>query len=95
VFRIDNAGDLVNDKSRKGTVKIPPFAMVTTSEGKYYSYSPYGWKSLAVNRNIDPGKPFDLILHNGKWKHYQTVFTPNGSDFETFVLPMVRSEMDE
>jgi hypothetical protein len=23
------------------------------------------------------------------------VFTPNGSDFETFVMPMVRSELDE
>ena len=29
------------------------------------------------------------------WKRYETIFTPNGSDFETFVMPMVRSELDE
>ena len=69
--------------------------MVRTSGGKYYSYSPYKFQGCAIPRNLDEGQPFDLVLHNGMWKRYQTIFTPNGSDFETFTMPMVRSEMDE
>lgn len=42
VFRITNAGDLVNENIDREIV-IPPFAMLTTSAGKYYSYSPYKW----------------------------------------------------
>lgn len=96
VFRIPNAGDLVveaNKRERK--VTIPPFAVVETSGGKFYSYSPYNFSSLQIPQSLDAGMPYDVVLHNGTWRHYQTVFTPNGSDFETFVLPMVRSEMDE
>ena len=94
VFRIGNAGDLVNENLNKDIV-IPPFSMVTTSSGKYYSYSPYKWQGCQIPKNIDPGQPYDIVLHNGMWKRYQNVLTPNGSDFETFTLPMVRSELDE
>lgn len=94
VFRIDDAGDLVNENLDKEYV-IPPFAMIRTDSGKYYSYSPYKWQSCSIPRNLDEGQPYDIVLHNGMWKRYQTVFTPHGDDFETFVMPMVRSEMDE
>ena len=94
MFRIHNAGDLVKEDIDKEIV-IPPFAMVATSSGKYYSYSPYRFQGCSIPRNLDEGQPYDIVLHNGKWKKYQTVFTPNGSDFETFVMPMVRSELDE
>ena len=96
MFRISNAGDLVNDsENRNVKFSIPPFSMIKTSSGKYYSYSPYRFQECQIPRNLDAGQPYDIVLHNGIWKRYQTIFTPNGSDFETFTLPMVRSEMDE
>ena len=95
VFRIDDAAELVKENGIDKETVIPPFSMVVTQNGKYYSYSPYKWQSCQIPRNLDEGQPYDIVLHNGMWKRYQTVFTPNGSDFETFVMPMVRSEMDE
>ena len=95
MFRITNAGDLVSEADTTTEYAIPPFAMVSTSDGKYYSYCPYRWQACPIPRNLDAGQPYDVVLHNGMWKKYQTVFTPNGSDYETFVMPMVRSEMDE
>jgi len=94
MFRIENAGELVKANLDK-EVSIPPFSLVTTSGGKYYSYSPYRWQSCIIPRNLDEDEPYDIVLHNGMWKRYQTIFTPNGSDFETFVMPMVRSELAE
>lgn len=95
MFRISNAGDLVNEADTTTEFAIPPFAMVSTSDGKYYSYCPYRWQACPIPKNLDAGQPYDIVLHNGMWKRYQTIFTPNGSDYETFVMPMVRSEMDE
>jgi hypothetical protein len=94
MFRIDDAGDLVNENIDK-EISIPPFALVSTGNGKYYSYSPYKWQGCSIPKNLDPGQPYDIVLHNGMWKRYQTILTPNGSDFETFVLSTIRSEMDE
>lgn len=94
VFRITNAGDLVNENIDHELV-IPPFALLTTSAGKYYSYSPYKWQGCSIPRNLDSGQPYDIVLYNGMWKRYPTTFTPNGQDFETFVLTTVRSELDE
>lgn len=91
MFRIENASELSNSESQ---AVIPPFAMVSAN-GKFYSYSPSKWQSCQIPRNLDSDTPYDIVLHNGMWKRYQTIFTPNGSDFETFVMPMVRSEMDE
>lgn len=88
MFRIDNANEVSN-------IAIPPFSVVETSNRKFYSYSPYKFSNCVIPKNLDEGYPYDIVLHNGVWKHYQTVFTPNGSDFETFVMPMVRSELDE
>lgn len=88
MFRIDNASEVFN-------IAIPPFSVVETSQRKFYSYSPYKFSNCVIPKNLDEGYPYDIVLHNGVWKHYQTVFTPNGSDFETFVMPMVRSELDE
>lgn len=95
MFRIQNAGDLVSEADTTTQYAIPPFAMVKTKDAKYYSYCPYRWQACYIPKNLDAGAPYDVVLHNGIWKKYQTVFTPNGSDFETFVMPMVRSEMDE
>ena len=95
MFRIDNAYDIVQENGVDIETSIPPFSMVTTSDGKYYSYSPYRWKSCQIPRNLDENQTYDIVLHNGIWKHYQTTFTPNGTDFETFVLTTARSEMDE
>ena len=94
MFRIDSAGDLVN-QDINSSISIPPFTMVQTSDGKYYSYSPYRFQKCMIPKRLDKGQPYDILLHNGMWKRYQTIFTANGSDFETFVMPMVRSEMDE
>ena len=95
MFRIDNAAELVRQNGVDKETMIPPFSMVATSGGKFYSYSPYRWQSCQVPRNLDDGQPYDIVLHNGKWKKYPTTFTPNGTDFETFVLAGARSEMDE
>ena len=94
MFRIPNAGDLVSSSDAQD-ISIPPFAYVVAPNGKYYSYCPYRWENCVIPKNLDEGQPYDIVLHNGKWMRYQTIFTPNGSDFETFVLPMVRSELDE
>ena len=94
MFRIDDAGDLVTEDVTKDII-IPPFAMIKTNDGKYYSYSPYKFQGCSIPKNLDAGQPYDMVLYNGMWKRYQTILTPNGSDFETFVLPMVRSELDE
>ena len=93
MFRIDDAGDMVSQE--QGSISIPPFSMVQTSSGATYSYCPYKWQRCAIPANLDPGQPYDIVLHNGRWRKYQTVFTPNGSDFETFVLTSVMSELDE
>lgn len=96
MFRMDDIkGRYFSGSNPPSDVTIPPFAMVSTSSGKYYSYSPYTWNGCSLPRNYDEGQPYDILLHNGMWKRYQTIFTPNGSDFETFVMPMVRSEMNE
>lgn len=34
----------------------------------------------------------NLTLMNGKWKHYSTVFTANGTDYETFTLDGLMSD---
>ena len=94
VFRIDDAADLVRRNGVDQEFMIPPFSMVSTSDGKYYSYSPYKWVPCQIPRNLDADKPFDLVLHNGMWRKYPTTFTPNGTDFETFTLTSVGSDMD-
>ena len=43
MFRITNAGDLVSESDTTTQYAIPPFAMVSTSDNKYYSYCPYKW----------------------------------------------------
>jgi len=53
MFRIENAADLTTDPDKE--VAIPPFAMVTTSDGKYYSYSPYKFQGCVLPRNLDEG----------------------------------------
>lgn len=75
-------------------MEIPPFAFVTTSDGKYYSYSPYQFEGCHLPRNLDKGTPFDLVMHNGMWKKYNVTLTPNGSDFETFNLQGLSSDID-
>ena len=89
MFRITNASSM-----GKQGVSIPPFASVSTNDGKFYSYSPYRWQSLNIPRNIDEGGSFDVLLHNGIWRKYPVTLTPNGSDFETFILSQIGSEMD-
>ena len=53
MFRIDDASDLF--QSVDDEITIPPFSLVTTSDGKYYSYSPYRWKGCSIPRNLDSG----------------------------------------
>ena len=36
-----------------------------------------------------------MHLVNGRWKHYGTVFTASGSEFETFVLDGLKSDSDD
>lgn len=94
MFRIDDPSAVyADDPNANGT--IPPFAMVATSEGKYYSYSPYSFQGCQIPQNLDDGQPFDLLLHNGMWKRYRQVLTPTGQDFETFVLTSVGSDVDQ
>ncbi len=70
MFRIDNAAEIVKENGINNETVIPPFSMVTTKEGKYYSYSPYRWQSCQIPRNLDEGQPYDIVLHNGMWKRY-------------------------
>lgn len=77
MFRIEDAGSLVKE-NLDVEIQIPPFAMVSTSGGKYYSYCPYRWQGCSIPRNLDEGQPYDIVMHNGMWKRYQTIFTPNG-----------------
>ena len=92
MFRITNAGKLVSESEE--TYEIPPFACIATQD-KFYSYCPSKLLGCQIPKNLEEDHAYDIVLHNGKWRRYQTIFTPNGSDFETFVMPMVRSEMDE
>lgn len=41
-------------------------------------------------RSDDTNK--EIVLYNGKWKLYNTVFTAEGTDWETFVLNGIRSD---
>jgi hypothetical protein len=52
MFRIDNAGELVQ-QNYDSNVEIPPFSMVQTSSGKYYSYSPYHFTGCVIPKNLD------------------------------------------
>ena len=76
-------------------MSIPPFSSISTNDGKYYSYSPYRWQNLTIPRNIEEDGAFDVVFHNGIWKKYPTVLTPNGSDSETFVLSSIGSEISQ
>ena len=38
------------------------------------------------------GKYTNVMLVNGRWKHYGTVFTASGVDYETFVLEGLQSD---
>ena len=69
MFRIENAGDLVNENIDEEKI-IPPFAYITTNSAKYYSYSPYQWQGCSLPRNLDPGQPYDIVLHHGLWRKY-------------------------
>lgn len=68
---------------------IPPYAAVKTdltdSNGNtvYYSFSNI--------TDVSNGKN-EIILKNGIWKLYSTIFTANGSNYETFVLDGLKSD---
>lgn len=34
----------------------------------------------------------NLMLTNGRWRKYSTIFVANGTDFETFVLDGLKSD---
>lgn len=63
MFRIDNASEVSN-------IAIPPFSVVETSNRKFYSYSPFKFSNCVIPKNLDEGYPYDIVLHNGVWKHY-------------------------
>ncbi len=45
-----------------------------------------------ISKSSDTYTPITMM--NGKWKHYSTVFTASGSDYETFVLDGLYSDSD-
>lgn len=69
IVRIEDAIKLFDGNLNKD-ISIPPFSMVETSDGKFYSYSPYKWCGCSIPRNLDEGQPYDILLHNGIWKRY-------------------------
>lgn len=93
MIRIDNVAELYENNVNQD-LEMPPFSFVSTSEGKYYSYSPYQFEGCHLPRNLESGAPFDVVFHNGLWKKYNVTLTPNGSDFETFILNGLTSDID-
>lgn len=70
---------------------IPQYAAVDTgltdANGDKVFYSFNECYDIAAGVNT-------VTLHNGRWQLYPTIFTANGSNYETFVLTGVKSNSD-
>ena len=70
-----------------------------TNSKKIYFSTVFERSSSDVNttkpKSINKDKYTNVMLINGRWKHYSTVFTASGIDYETFVLDGLKSDSSE
>ena len=62
---------------------------------KIYFSTVFDKNSPRASKGITDENFTNISLVNGRWKHYQTVFTAAGIDYETFVLDGLKSDSSE
>lgn len=86
VFSFPDNGKLSSD------AYIPRYSYIDTGKtdaaGNPIFFSTVSDVLLKENNTESP----EVIMYNGKWKLYSTVFTAEGTDWETFVLNGIRSD---
>lgn len=91
VFYLDNENDEGEGGSFKGHV-ILPFSYVETNKtdanGEKVCFS------TVEQYTINSEENYSMTLYNGRWKLYPTVFTASGSDYETFIVSDIGSDID-
>jgi hypothetical protein len=68
--------------------------MVNT--GKVDQYGNPVYFSTIKDIHIDStntGKMFKFTMYNGRWQLYDTIFVASGSEYESFVLQNIRSDI--
>lgn len=86
LFQLQNVNGGLADK------KIPQYSYIKLDKqdknGKSIYYSTK--EQITINNNV----PFQFHMYNGKWKLFSTIFTATGSDYETFVLTGLGSDVE-
>ena len=90
-FYLNNARDDGEGGNYKGKV-ILPFSYVETS--KTDSNGEKVCFSTVEQYTINSEENYSMTLYNGKWKMYPTVFTASGSDYETFTVSDIGSDIE-
>ena len=73
---------------------IQKYTMVNT--GKVDQYGNPVYFSTIKDIHIDStntGKMFKFTMYNGRWQLYDTIFVASGSEYESFVLQNIRSDI--
>ena len=63
-----------------------------SNSNKIYFSTVFDKNSPRTAKGITDENYTNISLVNGRWKHYQTVFTASGIDYETFVLDGLKSD---
>lgn len=87
-----------NENSSIANRNILPFSCIKTGltdqDGKEICFSTTYSPNYKNGYNIATNGSTTLNLVNGKWKLYGTVFTANGTDYETFLLDGLKSDSE-
>jgi len=93
-FYLNNSkeeGETEEGGAFKGDV-ILPFSYVETektdSDGNKVTFS------TVQEYTINSEQNFSMTLYNGKWKLYPTIFTASGSDYESFIMESIGSDIE-
>ena len=85
-FALNNTGSAFEGK------KIPKYSYINTNKvdelGKPIYYS------LMDSQMVNTNDSYSVIMYNGRWKMYSTVFTSSGSEYQSFTLDGIESNSD-
>lgn len=86
LFQIQNTGNNLEDR------KIPQYSYIKLNKQDKNGNTIY--YSTKEQITINNSSPFQFHMYNGKWKLYSTIFTASGSEYETFVLTGLGSDIE-
>lgn len=92
IFYIDNT-DSQGSSGKYGEITIPQYAKIDTgkidSNGRKIFYSTKDSFQISRGQSV-----VEKVFYNGEWKMYGTVNTATGSDYETFILNGIGSDIE-